>query len=484
MTDEMKKQIKDLAFKGYYRKIVDLILAVPEDERDSEMNLQLTYAYNESKQYPKAIKTLESIQKDCENQVAWHYQMGYALYYKEKYAQAEEFLSKAASIVTDADFDLKNNIGKLLDKARFQLDYIKRLGDKEEFLPENFPELMREGNLEKLKKVYEKCAIAAHLKKDDRWTTPFYYDTPCTEFYQWLVEQGLDINGVNQFGQSALTERAGRKDTNFEGLLKAGADTHVTIIWKAWNAAIRFDRVEYVRLLIEYGADVNAAMHEGSVKTPLDWVLRNLRVNRLVPCYKMAEMLIEKGAEYTLDAKKIIEDLGKDFEFRKSGTSNGNRTDYDAAMDRLYELFEVKPVKPIIRHDGASPIVVDKFLSAGEQYIALWDYLVPSSGKCATVQGEVIRITGRIGDEIYRNGGLNWDSDYRKMLKALQEYFGMGTSLDSADMEQVGKSAKAINQFELGKKDEGDVRVLQNMAVKWVSINTTPILLEKVSYKR
>ena len=484
MTEEMKKQIKDLAFKGYYRKIAELILAVPEGDRDSEMNLQLANAYNESKQYPKAIKTLESIQKDCEDQAAWHYQMGVALYCKEKYSQAEESLAKAASIVTDADFDLKYNIGKFLDRARFQVDYIKRLGDKEEFLPENFPELMREGDLEKLKKVYEKCAIAAHLKKDDRWTTPFYYDTPCTEFYQWLVEQGLDINAENQFGQSALTKRAGSKDTNFEGLLKAGADTHVKIIWKAWNAAIRFDRVEYVRLLIEYGADVNAAMHEGAVKTPLDWVLRNLRVNRLVPCCKMAEMLIEKGAEYTLDAKKIIEDIGKDFEFRKSGASVDSRTDDDVAMDRLYELFEVTPVKPVIRHDGVSPIVVDTSLSAGEQYDALWDYLVPASGKCATVQGEVIRITGRIRDEIYRNGGVNWDSDYRKMLKALQEYFGMGTPLDSTDMEQVGKSAKAIDRFSIGEKDEGDVQALQNMAVKWVSLNSTPLPLEKVSYRR
>ena len=484
MTEEMKKQIKDLAFKGYYRKIAELILAVPEGDRDPEMNLQLANAYNESKQYPKAIKTLESIQKDCEDQAAWHYQMGVALYCKEKYSQAEESLAKAASIVTDADFDLKYNIGKFLDRARFQVEYIKRLGDKEEFLPENFPELMREGDLEKLKKVYEKCAIAAHLKKDDRWTTPFYYDTPCTEFYQWLVEQGLDINAENQFGQSALTKRAGSKDTNFEGLLKAGADTHVKIIWKAWNAAIRFDRVEYVRLLIEYGADVNAAMHEGAVKTPLDWVLRNLRVNRLVPCCKMAEMLIKKGAEYTLDAKKIIEDIGKDFEFRKSGSSVDSCTDDDVAMDRLYELFEVTPVKPVIRHDGVSQILVDMSLSAGEQYEALWDYLVPASGKCATVQGEVIRITGRIGDEIYRNGGVNWDSDYRKMLKALQEYFAMGTPLDSTDMEQVGKSAKAIDRFAIGEKDEGDVQALQNMAVKWVSLNSTPLPLEKVSYRR
>ena len=82
MTDEMKKQIKDLAFKGYYRKIIDLILAVPEGDRDLEMNLQLAAAYNESKQYPKAIKTLESIKKDGEGQALWHYQMGVSLYCK------------------------------------------------------------------------------------------------------------------------------------------------------------------------------------------------------------------------------------------------------------------------------------------------------------------------------------------------------------------------------------------------------------------
>ena len=95
MTDEMKKQIKDLAFKGHYRKIVDLILSVPEEARDLEMSLMLANAYNESKQYPKAIKTLNSIKKEGEEQALWNYLMGYAHYCKEQFDLAEADLSKA-----------------------------------------------------------------------------------------------------------------------------------------------------------------------------------------------------------------------------------------------------------------------------------------------------------------------------------------------------------------------------------------------------
>ena len=107
MTDEMRKQIKDLTFKGHFRKIVDLILTVPEDERDLDMLLQLAKAYNESKQYPKAIKLLTSIQKEGEQQALWHYQLGYAYYCKEKFDQAEAALSQASSIDKKDDIDLK-----------------------------------------------------------------------------------------------------------------------------------------------------------------------------------------------------------------------------------------------------------------------------------------------------------------------------------------------------------------------------------------
>lgn len=473
MTDEMKKQIKDLAFKGYYRKIVDLILAVPEGDRDLEMNLQLAAAYNESKQYPKAIKTLESIKKDGEGQALWHYQMGVSLYCKDKFAQAEESLSKAASIVSDEDFDLKHKIKRLLDKARFQVEYMNRLGGKEEFLPKDFPELMREGDLDKLKKVYEKCAIVAHLEKDDRWTTPFFYDTPCTEFYQWLVEQGLDINAANQIGGNALTERSRSRNTNFEGLLKAGADTYGTKSYNPLYYAIRFDNVENVRLLIEYGANVNPDnLHEGPVKTPLDWVLKNMKYNRVIPCAEMAEMLLDKGAKYTLDAKKIVEDLNKDFEFSKKNIHTDDLRPYEDAMQKICSLFGLEPAEALTKHDGISPIVVAEEDNV-KAFESLYYSLVPEKGACETVQGELIRLSGSIRLWLIENGGdkTRWKSKCEPMVKSLSALLQKGYGSDNA----INNSIKELVDKLTFDSEPEEADPICDLCVEWIRKNPESI---------
>lgn len=473
MTDEMKKQIKDLAFKGHYRKIVDLILSVPEEERDTEMVLQLAIAYNESKQYPKAIKTLTSIQKECGEQALWNYQKGYAHYCKEQFDQAEAAFSKAASIVTDEEYDLKRNVSKYLDKARFQLDYIRRLGDKEEFLPKDFPELMREGDINKLKKVYEKCAIVAHLEKDDRWTTPFYYATPCTEFYQWLVEQGLDINAENQYGQNALTKRAGVNDPCFEGLLIAGANPCGTRLYNPLKAAIRFDRVDNVRLLIKYGADVNADnMHEGSIKTPLDWLLQNMTYKRVIPCSAMAEMLLEKGAKGAKDAKKEVEELGQDFEFSKKNIYTDDLRPYEEAMQKIYSLFGVKPVKSITKHDGTSLITVEENDNA-KAFESLYFYLVPEKGKCDTVQGELIRLSGSIRLWLLENGGdtSRWKSKCEPMVKDFSRLIQANQGSD----EQLNSQLKElIDRIKCDSEPE-EADPICDLCVDWVRKNPEPI---------
>lgn len=43
---------------------------------------------------------------------------------------------------------------------------------------------------------------------------------------------------------------------------------------------------------------------------------------------------------------------------------------------------------------------------------ALWNALVPSSGECASVQGELVRVQGRLSNEHYRNGTGNYYTPY------------------------------------------------------------------------
>lgn len=50
-----------------------------------------------------------------------------------------------------------------------------------------------------------------------------------------------------------------------------------------------------------------------------------------------------------------------------------------------------------------------------EQFDQLWDLLVPSCGAASTVQGEAVRVCGRLAHELLDNGGINWDDDFQTM---------------------------------------------------------------------
>ncbi|MDK8193797.1 hypothetical protein QP794_27315 [Paenibacillus sp. UMB7766-LJ446] len=64
-------------------------------------------------------------------------------------------------------------------------------------------------------------------------------------------------------------------------------------------------------------------------------------------------------------------------------------------------------------NDGTAPIQITA-TTWSKQHQELWEYLIPPQGHAQTVQGEVIRITGRVSHEVLNNGGGNWDAEYRK----------------------------------------------------------------------
>lgn len=303
------------------------------------------------------------------------------------------------------------------------------------------------------------------------------------EFARWLLEYGADLNYQDAFGYTPLHHLAMRPDgaEQMRLYLKLGADIHLQsqLNGGPLHGAADHGVVENLRILLEHGADVHAGNHWGS--TPLEFAMVRLRggvdvVNKI----EAVKLLLDAGSKITEKMRENVVRIGTDVEFRRADISPEWLPRVDAAMEQLYTLFDVPPVPKRRLHDGVSPITV----AAGtwqEQYQELWDYLVPGSGSCKTVQGEVIRINGRVSHEILDNGGANWDGDFRKMLKALAEHLASGNALSEEELNRAGQLTAVLQQ---GDVLENELSELCRLSVRWVLNNPGPVPLGETPYRR
>ena len=347
-------------------------------------------------------------------------------------------------------------------------------------LPKEFKDLMDEGNIEALKAVYDRCELSAH---DGRFSlcTPLHMGGVPDELVIWLVEKGLDINIPDYYGATPLYRQAILGRDTVKLLLELGADIGKPNTYgeTPLHVAAEFFHPKTVKLLIDKGADVNAKNDMG--RTPLASVLMVCRGIYIAQTAEIATMLLDAGAKKTPAMKEKVENIGKDFEFHREGINPDYLEAADQGLEKLYALFDVKPVAKRITHDGSAPILVKEGIWE-EQYEELWSFLIPSSGAAKTVQGEVIRIPGRVRDELDRNGGVNWDRDYRKMLQALPQYLSLGSSLSEQELAETKELIAQVH----GKDFDDEPRLdrLCQLAIAWIKQNPEPLLLEKTSYKR
>lgn len=339
---------------------------------------------------------------------------------------------------------------------------------------------MDEGNIEALKAVYDRCELTAH---DGRFSlcTPLHLGGVPDELVIWLVEKGLDINIPDYYGGTPLYRQAILGRDTVKLLCELGADIEKPNRYgeTPLHMAAEFFHPKTVKFLINKGANVNVENDMG--RTPLASVLMVCRGIYIAQTAEIASMLLEAGAKKTSKMKEKVEQIGKDFEFHRESIHPDYIEEADKGLAKLYELFDVKPVEKRLTHDGVSPILV-KEGSWEEQYEELWSFLIPSSGAAKTVQGEAIRIPGRVRDELDRNGGVNWDRDYRKMLQAMPHYFALGTPLSDTELEET----KDIIAQVYGKDFDDGPRLdrLCQLALIWIKQNPDPIPLEEPSYKR
>ena len=352
------------------------------------------------------------------------------------------------------------------------------MAKKKKTLPKNFDELIKEGNIENLKAVFDVCELDARGGYGKQ-TALSIYQIP-DELVRWLVEKGADLEAVDIYERTALHNHSMMRSGNIGVFLALGANVNARD--KYGDTPLHFAagsgfNVDAVKKLLACNADVNSL--NANKRTPLEHALARANNIDLLNLAEISELLLRPGIAITSKMKEAVIRIGENFEFHRENFNKDFLPETDKALSRLYEIFDVTPVKRRIMHDGSSPINV-KGTTWQEQFEALWELLVPSGGSAKTVQGEVVRIAGKVRDEIYRNGGGNWDNDFRKMLDAYLLYLASGNGLPAADMEKANQLIPGIRKN--GYAD--DLNFLCELATKWVLINPDPVELEKPGYKR
>ncbi len=352
---------------------------------------------------------------------------------------------------------------------------------KRKTLPSDFYEMINRGDIEELKAVFDNCEITAYAGRCDLDTALHHYGVP-VELVRWLVTEGLDVNTLNSYGRTPLNIHAGNSVEVTKVLLELGGD-----VSKADNydntplhSAASGYRPENVKLLVEQGVDLDAKNRIWG-RTPLEEALVSCRGIDIGRCAEVAEILVNAGAKVTPAAKDYVRKIGEDTEFHREAFNKDYIEDIDAGLAKLYKLFDVEPVEKRKIHDGVSPIVVES-CTWKEQFAELWELLIPSHGAAKTLQGEVVRIAGRVRDEMNRNGGCNWNRDYRMMLDAFVKHVASESALSDAEIEEVKSLASSISPS--GNFDETSLDRLCELATKWVLQNPEPIKLEPPKYKR
>lgn len=342
-------------------------------------------------------------------------------------------------------------------------------------LPKDFEELLKKGNLQELKEVFDKCELDARGGYAKQ--TALAFDNCPHELAEWLVEQGANLQAVDTWGNTPLHSRSRSVFGNIKSLLELGADVHdkSTSTGTPLHNAADSHNVENTRLLLAYGAKMDTLNISGYL--PLEQVLRTCNNIDIVKTAQIAKIYLNAGVQITPKMKEYVNGIGERFEFHRAGFNKDSVSEVDEAWGELYKLFGAEPVTKRILHDGKSSITTQE-KTWRKQHQELWELLVPSSGSAKTMQGEVIRISGRIANELEGNGGINWDADFKKMADTFSSFVQQGKALSASELTEVKEIVQRV------KRRSGDTSRMAELGVLWAIQNPSPIELPAIEYNR
>lgn len=93
MEQKLINQLNEWHEVDEHQRIVDTLLAIPEEERDDELISILARAYNNLGLYEEALNHFSKISEAGKQDALWHYRVGFAFYYLNRYEEAAQAFS-------------------------------------------------------------------------------------------------------------------------------------------------------------------------------------------------------------------------------------------------------------------------------------------------------------------------------------------------------------------------------------------------------
>jgi ankyrin repeat protein len=349
-------------------------------------------------------------------------------------------------------------------------------------LPKNFEDLLKQAlvsdDLTKVQAVFETCDINARGGYGEATALMMSECSPALA--KWLIVKGADINAVNIYGDTPLSQSIRVRYENHlppHALIDLGADIHLSNNdgCSPLHVAADAKNLEALTLLLSRGAVVDAL--STAQLTPLEYALRRVSNIGLIEMVPIAKALLAAGARSSQESQAFVKRASENFEFHRAGFNTESVEETSQAVQALCELFHVEPQARRQMHDGTSPIMATG-KTWQEQFESLWQAFVPSSGAAETIQGEVVRLAGKLSHQLVQECGEDWDKDFRAMLLAWLKHLSSNNALSDAELTE----AKAI--VALGRNADEQAAIMPKLSLAWVKLNPIPIKLPKPSYCR
>lgn len=352
-------------------------------------------------------------------------------------------------------------------------------------LPEAIEQIIASGDVEAVARAVKNCQVGAYLRTD-AYRPQLMHFPASQEITEFFLQRGEDINSLDRYQCTPIhwRVRCGHAE-QVPFLISRGGDINARDYADrtALFAAVEHLASADIEQLIRWGADASAQANSelyGNY-TLTEYALAGRRLFDACKLLEVIRVLLAHGAQPGGKEQDLLRGMDDQRCRLITHGYNADPAVFEAnveALAQLCEIFRVEQAVPRQALQVGQRVEIDPSLKVEDQFWQLWEQLVPSSGVAPCLQGEAVRIAGRISHEIYDNGGLNWDRGFTALAKRFGRIVTSQVALADDDVVRLDQALGCLktrtvttNYAEAMQASD----VLTQLAVLWVRLN--PVLV-------